>query len=67
MAHAITAAAMAEKYTVTFILNRSGGKQKLCFFIENGNCAGVLQTFKLNAAIDLAEVESLIASVKEAA
>ena len=54
-------------HTVTVILNRKGGQQKLCVFIENGNCAGALQTFKLNAAIDVAEVESLIASVKEAA
>ena len=64
---AIRAAATAMKYTVTFILIRRGGQQKLRLFIEDGTCAGVLQTFKLTAAIDLAEIESLTASVKEAA
>lgn len=54
-------------YTVTFILNRKGGQQKLCIFIEDGNCAGVLQTFKLNSAIGLAALEGFIASAKEAA
>jgi hypothetical protein len=67
MAQAIGTATEAKQHTVTFILGRKGGKQSLCVFVENGDCTGVLQTFKLNASLDLAALESLIAAAKEAA
>ncbi|MDP3085979.1 MAG: hypothetical protein Q8N44_20105 [Rubrivivax sp.] len=52
-------------HTVTFTLDKRGDKQKLFIFVE-AEGTGVVQSFELNQSLNLAVLESLIASAKEA-